>query len=43
MKTEDDDAAKSAILNLHAQAVAVQNIWTLVPVVLDLAADNYAR
>jgi len=33
----------AAILNLHAQAVAVQNIRILVPVVLDVAAGNYTR
>ncbi|XP_066327890.1 uncharacterized protein [Miscanthus floridulus] len=31
------------LLHLHAQAVAVQNIRLLVPVVLDSAAGNYAR
>ena len=33
----------AAVLNLHAQAVAVQNIRSLVPVVLDVAAGNYTR
>jgi len=33
----------AAVLNLHAQAVAVQNICSLVPVVLDVAAGNYTR
>ena len=33
----------AAIANLHAQAVAVQNIRALVPVVLDLNAGNYTR
>jgi len=33
----------AAIANLHAQAVAVQNIRALVPVVLDLNASNYTR
>ena len=33
----------AAVLNLHAQAVAVQNIRSLVPVVLDIAAGNYTR
>ena len=32
----------TAIVNLHAQAVAVQNIQSLIPVVLDVS-DNYAR
>ncbi|CAO2169467.1 unnamed protein product [Urochloa humidicola] len=32
----------AAILNLHAQAVGVQNIRSLVPIVLDLNAGNYA-
>ncbi|XP_072150616.1 uncharacterized protein [Setaria viridis] len=31
-----------AVLNLHAQAVAVQNIWNLIPIILDVAADNYS-
>lgn len=31
----------TAILNLHAQAVAVQNIRSLVPIVLDLKTGNY--
>jgi len=30
-------------LNLHAQAVAVQNIRSLIPILLDLNAGNYAR
>jgi len=33
----------AAVLNLHAQVVAVQNIRSLVPVVLDVAAGNYTR
>lgn len=33
----------AAIANLHAQAVAVQNIRTLVPVVLDLGSPNYNK
>jgi len=33
----------ATILNLHAQAVAVQNIRSLIPVVLDLATSNYGR
>lgn len=33
----------AAILNLHAQIVAVQNISSLIPIVLDVASTNYAR
>eukprot|EP00267_Zea_mays_P035684 XP_008671988.1 uncharacterized protein LOC103649506 [Zea mays] len=33
----------AAIVNLHSQAVAVQNIRSLVHVVLDLANNNYTR
>ncbi|XP_039778489.1 uncharacterized protein LOC120645819 [Panicum virgatum] len=33
----------AAIMNLHAQAVGVQNIRGLVPIVLDSLADNYSR
>ncbi|XP_066358175.1 uncharacterized protein [Miscanthus floridulus] len=33
----------AAVLNLHAQAVAVQNIRHLIPVVLDVAAGNYTQ
>ncbi|CAN6168496.1 unnamed protein product [Urochloa humidicola] len=33
----------AAVLNLHAQAVAVQNIRSLIPIVLDITADNYIR
>ena len=33
----------TTVLNLHAQAIAVQNIRSLVPVVLDVAAGNYTR
>ena len=33
----------AAIMNLHAQAVGVQNIRGLVPIVLDSSADNYSR
>ena len=33
----------ATILNLHAQAVAVQNIHNLIPILLDLSAGNYAR
>ncbi|XP_062192504.1 uncharacterized protein LOC133896000 [Phragmites australis] len=33
----------AAIANLHAQAVVVQNIRTLVPVVLDLGSPNYNK
>jgi len=32
----------AAIMNLHAQAVSVQNIRGLVPIVLD-SEDNYSR
>ena len=32
----------AAIVNLHAQAVAVQNIRSLIPIVLDVSG-NYAR
>jgi hypothetical protein len=32
-----------ALLHLHSQAVAVQNIRLLIPVVLDHTAKNYAR
>lgn len=37
MMHEDD-----ALLHLHSQAVAIHNIGLLVPVVLDLAANNYS-
>jgi len=33
----------AAIANLHAQAIAVQNIRALVPAVLDFNASNYNR
>ena len=33
----------ATVLNLHAQAVAVQNIHSLIPILLDLSAGNYAR
>ena len=33
----------AAVLNLHAQAVAVQNIRSLVPIVLDVNSGNYTR
>lgn len=33
----------TAIANLHAQAVVVQNIRALVPVVLDLVTPNYSK
>ena len=33
----------AAVLNLHAQAAAVQNIRSLIPVVLDVAIGNYTR
>lgn len=33
----------AALLNLHAQAVAVQNIRSLVPFVLDVTSGNYTR
>nr|CAB3464295.1 unnamed protein product [Digitaria exilis] len=33
----------AAVINLHAQAVGVQNIRSLVHPVLDLAANNYTR
>jgi len=33
----------AAIMNLHAQAVSVQNIRSLVPIVLDSSEDNYSR
>jgi len=33
----------AALLNLHAQAVAVQNIRSLVPVVLDINSSSYSR
>ncbi|XP_072148514.1 uncharacterized protein [Setaria viridis] len=32
----------AAVLNLQAQAVAVQNIQSLIPVILDTAVDNYS-
>jgi hypothetical protein len=32
-----------AIINLHAQAVVVQNIRSLFPAVLDIDSDNYTR
>jgi hypothetical protein len=32
-----------AILNLHAQVVAVQNIRSLIPLVIDLKTGNYNR
>ncbi|XP_022679999.1 pentatricopeptide repeat-containing protein At3g21470 [Setaria italica] len=31
----------TAVLNLHAQAVVVQNIRSLIPVILDITSDNY--
>jgi len=34
---------EATVLNLHAQAVAVQNIRSLVPVVLDVTTGNYTR
>jgi hypothetical protein len=33
----------AAIINLHAQAVAVQNIYTLISTVLDMESNNYTR
>ena len=33
----------AAIINLHAQAVGVQNIHALVPAVLDMETNNYTR
>jgi len=33
----------AAIINLHAQAVIVQNIRSLVPLILDLKSSNYTR
>ncbi|XP_039788363.1 uncharacterized protein LOC120654781 [Panicum virgatum] len=33
----------AALLNLHTQAVAVQNIKSLVPVVLDINSSSYSR
>ncbi|XP_039780882.1 uncharacterized protein LOC120648211 [Panicum virgatum] len=33
----------AAIINLHAQAVAVQNILSLISVVLDVSSGNYTR
>ncbi|XP_066366013.1 uncharacterized protein [Miscanthus floridulus] len=48
--TADHQDARAALLheaavvvNLHAQAVSVQNILSLVPVVLDLSAGNYNK
>lgn len=32
-----------ALLNLHAQAVAVNNIHSLVPIVLDVDSGNFNR
>ncbi|XP_062201483.1 uncharacterized protein LOC133904011 [Phragmites australis] len=46
----DDDVARAlvlheatAIANIHAQAVAVQNTHALVPIVLDLGSSNYNK
>jgi hypothetical protein len=33
----------TVVLNLHAQAAAIQNIRNLVPIVLDVAASNFTR
>jgi hypothetical protein len=33
----------AALMHLHSQAVAVHNIRLLVPIVLDLVANNYTR
>jgi len=33
----------AALLNLHAQAVAVHNIRSLVPIVLDVDSGNFSR
>nr|XP_034580734.1 pentatricopeptide repeat-containing protein At2g35030, mitochondrial-like [Setaria viridis] len=33
----------AAVLNLHAQAVVVQNIRSLIPVILDITSGNYTR
>ena len=33
----------AAVLNLHAQAVSIQNIRSLIPTTLDINSDNYAR
>jgi hypothetical protein len=33
----------AAVLNLHAQAVAVTNIRSLIPIVLNRASTNYCR
>lgn len=30
-----------SLLNLHAQAIAINNIWTLVPIILDVDFGNY--
>ena len=33
----------AALVNLHVQAISVQNIWSLVHVLLDINARNYTR
>jgi hypothetical protein len=33
----------AALLNLHAQVVAVNNIWSLIPIVLDVDSGNFNR
>ena len=33
----------AAVLNLHAQAVLIQNIRSLIPTTLDINSGNYAR
>ena len=33
----------AALLSLHAQAIAVNNIWSLVPIVLDIDSDSFNR
>lgn len=30
----------AALLNLHTQAISVQNIWSLIPAILDLDSGN---
>jgi hypothetical protein len=33
----------AALLNLHAQVVVVNNIWSLIPIVLDVDSGNFNR
>ncbi|XP_012698986.1 uncharacterized protein LOC101779675 [Setaria italica] len=43
---EEDDMMlheAAAVLNLQAQAVAMQNIRSLIPIILNTAANNYSR